>query len=130
MGKPTICLCENKGADRLCSKCEADQRLCFRCTDNTIPLLSKSKMSSLYPSSVTVQPGLCRTWSVPKLLVFLRTGSYLFEFNQVNNTHTISHRINMDQKENLICLAKLIYYIVTRTLDMAELLLNVYNKQN
>ena len=35
----------------------------------------------------------------------------------------------MDQKENLR-LAKLIYYIVTSTLDMAELLLKVYNKQN
>ena len=27
MGKPTICICENKGADQLCSNCEADQRL-------------------------------------------------------------------------------------------------------
>ena len=43
--------------------------------------------------------------------------------------HTMSHKLNMDQKENL-CLAKLIYYIVTSTLDMAELLLKVYNKQN
>ena len=51
MGKPTICIGENKGAD---------QRLCFRFSDSTIPLLSKSKISSLYPSSATVQPGLCR----------------------------------------------------------------------
>ena len=28
--KPTICICENKGADQLRSNCEADQRLCFR----------------------------------------------------------------------------------------------------
>ena len=62
-------------------------------------------------------------------IVLVLLQSYLFEFNQVNNTHTISHRINMDQKENL-CLAKLIYYIVTSTLDMAKLLLKVYNKQN
>ena len=39
MGKPTICIGKNKG--------EADQRLCFRYTDSTIPLLSKSKISSL-----------------------------------------------------------------------------------
>ena len=57
MGKPTICIGENKGADQLRSNCEADQRLYFRYTDSTIPPLSKSKISSLYkPSSVTVQP--------------------------------------------------------------------------
>ena len=76
MGKPTICIDENKGADQLRSNCEADQRLCFRYTDRTIPLLSKSKMSSLYPSSVTVQSGLYRTWSEPKLLVFSHIGSF------------------------------------------------------
>ena len=74
MGKPTICIGENKGADQLRSNCEADQHLCFRYTDSTIPLLSKSKTSSLYPS-VTVQLGLCWTSSEPKLLVFSRTGS-------------------------------------------------------
>ena len=42
---------------------EADQRLCFRYTDSTIPLLPKSKISSLWQSSVAVQPGLCGTWS-------------------------------------------------------------------
>ena len=25
-----FCLCENKGADQLCSNCTADQHLCFR----------------------------------------------------------------------------------------------------
>ena len=78
MGKPTICIGQNKGADQVRSNCEADQRLCFRYTYSTIPLLSKSKISSLYPSSETVQPGLCQTWSEPKLLVFSRTGSYSF----------------------------------------------------
>ena len=37
MGKQTICIGENKGADQLRSNCEADQRLCFRFTDSTIP---------------------------------------------------------------------------------------------
>ena len=50
MGKPTICIGENKGADPLRGNREADQRLCFRYTDSTIPLLSKSKISSLQPS--------------------------------------------------------------------------------
>ena len=67
MRKPDFCLCENKGADQLRSNCEADQRLCFRYTDSTIPLLSKSKISSFYPAYVTVQVGLCQTWSeIPK----------------------------------------------------------------
>ena len=46
MGKPTICLGENKGADQLRSNCEADQRLCFRYSDSTVPLLSKFPVSS------------------------------------------------------------------------------------
>ena len=40
-----ICLCENKGADQLCSNCTADQRLCFHFMDSTNPLL-KFKISS------------------------------------------------------------------------------------
>ena len=54
---------ENKDADQLRGIHEADQRLCFRYTDRTIPLLSKSKVSSLYLSSVVVQTGLCQVWS-------------------------------------------------------------------
>ena len=53
--KTGFCLCENKDADQLCGNPEADQGLCFRYTDSTIPLLPKSKISSLYPSSVAVQ---------------------------------------------------------------------------
>ena len=56
--KPKKCLGEIKDADQICDNCEADQRLCFRNTDSTINLLSKSKIPSLYQSSVTVQPGL------------------------------------------------------------------------
>ena len=71
MGKPTICVGENKGADQLHSNCKADQRLCFRYTDSAIPLLFKSKISSLYPSSVTVQPGLCWMWTKTQNVGFL-----------------------------------------------------------
>ena len=46
MGKPTICIGENKDADQLGGNREADQRLCFRYSDSTIPLLLKSEMSS------------------------------------------------------------------------------------
>ena len=43
MGKPTICIGKNKGADQLRGNREADQRLCFRYSDSTIPLLLKSE---------------------------------------------------------------------------------------
>ena len=37
MGKPTICIGENKDADQLRGNREADQRLCFRYSDSAIP---------------------------------------------------------------------------------------------
>ena len=45
MGKPTICICENKDADQLRGNREADQRLCFLFSDSTIPRLLKSEIS-------------------------------------------------------------------------------------
>ena len=76
MRKPTFCICENKDADQLRGNREADQRLCFRYLDSMIPLLSKSENSSLWPSPVAVQPGLCRTRSETRMLVFSRRGSF------------------------------------------------------
>ena len=90
MGKPTICIGANKGADQLRSNCEADQRLCFHYTDSTIPLLSKSKISGLYPLSVTVLPGLCQTWWEPKLLVFSHTGSIFIKSVLINYMNSIN----------------------------------------
>ena len=46
MRKKAFCICENKDADQLRGNREADQRLCFRYTDSTTPLLSKSDISS------------------------------------------------------------------------------------
>ena len=77
MRKPTVCLGKNKDADQLRGNHEADQRLCFRNSESTIPLLLISEISSFYLSSVIVQPGLCRTCSETTLLVFLRDGSFL-----------------------------------------------------
>ena len=45
--KPAFYICENKDADQLRGNSEADQRLCFRYTDSTIPLLPKSEISNL-----------------------------------------------------------------------------------
>ena len=75
MEKPTICIGENKDADQLRGNREADQRLCFRYSDSTIPLLLKSKISSFQLFSVLVQAGLCRACSKTTLLVFPRGGS-------------------------------------------------------
>ena len=45
--KPAFCICENKDADQLRGNREADQRLCFRYVDSTIPVLSKYEISSI-----------------------------------------------------------------------------------
>ena len=57
MRKPDFCICQNKDADQLRGSCDADQHLCFHYTDSAIPLLPKSEISSLYPSSVAVHRG-------------------------------------------------------------------------
>ena len=62
MGKPTICIGENKDADQLRGNREADQRPCFRYSDSTIPFVllnpkfqASSSFLCLY-RSVCVRP--------------------------------------------------------------------------
>ena len=75
MRKPAFCICENKDADQLRGSREADQRLCFRYTDSTIPLLPRSEILAsshllwLY-SPVCVGPG-----RKPRRPVFSQRGS-------------------------------------------------------
>ena len=90
MGKPKICICENKDADQLRGNHEADQRLCFRYTDSTLPLLFKSEISRFQLISVLVQAALCRTCSETTLLVFPRCGSYYYH-----------HHFQMREKDKL-----------------------------
>ena len=66
MGKPTICIGKNKGADQLLSNCEADQRLCFHYTDCTIPLLPKYEISCFLLLSFTVHPVCVRPGRKPQ----------------------------------------------------------------
>ena len=61
--KPAFCICENKDADQLRGNREADQRLCFRYTDSTIPLLPKSKISK--PLAIFCG---CTAWFVSDLV--------------------------------------------------------------
>ena len=73
MRKLVFCLCENKDADQLRGNHKADQRLCFRCLGNTIPLLPKSEISKLKASPEVAQPGVCNTWSETLKTDFLMT---------------------------------------------------------
>ena len=66
MRKPDFCICENKDADQL-----PGDRVLFSLHDYNPP--SKSEISSLEPSSVTAQLGLCGTWSETPKTDFLTT---------------------------------------------------------
>ena len=103
MRKPDFCLCKNKDADQLCSNCTADQHLCFHYTDSTIPLLSKFKISSLWPSSVILQAGLCRTWSETKLWFFSCLNHFCSPFQALITKHTFS-QLPPSYQYKLICL--------------------------
>ena len=60
--QPPFCKCENKGADQQCGNRTADQRLCFRFIDSTIPLPTKSIFKPL-----AVFCG-CTAWFVSNLV--------------------------------------------------------------
>ena len=92
MRKPTICIGDNKDADQLRGNREADQRLCFRYSDSTLPLLLKTEISSFYPASVTVQHDLCQTWSETTLLVFPPGGSFICNVSTFEQRHEQTNR--------------------------------------
>ena len=69
MRKPVSCLGENKGADQLR---EADQRLCFRYSDSTVPYLKPlaifNDCTGQFVSDLVGNP---------EVRIFLRRGSFL-----------------------------------------------------
>ena len=80
MRKPAFCICENKDADQLCGTAQLISAFVFATyIDSTIPLLAKSEISSLWLSSVVVQPDLCQTWSETQKTVFSQRGIYHLE---------------------------------------------------
>ena len=68
-------VCKNKSADQLCGNCTAISTFLFTTymVTCTIFLLPKSDISSLLPSSLTLQPGLCCIWLETKNTDFLMT---------------------------------------------------------
>lgn len=68
-----IACSENKGANQLRGNGEADQCFCFSYMDSIIPLLANSEISNFQPSSLFVQPGLCRSWTEIPKTTFLTT---------------------------------------------------------
>ena len=101
-------ICENKVADQLCSYCTADLRLCFRCTDSAIPPLLKCKISSFWPSSVTVQAALCWTWSETNIAGFLMRRLIL-------SCTSLTVIIHSDVTEINLCVRKPTIWLPTRS---------------
>ena len=113
MRKPAFCICQNKDADQLRSNCAADRRLCFRYIDSTIPPLPKSEISSLYPSSVFVQPGLCRIRSETRMLVFSRCSSNVLEAFQAGPVSIVGSMSRLAFRSSKVRLAGLAHSITS-----------------
>ena len=97
MRKPAFCMCETKDADQLRGNREADLRLCFRCTDNAIPLLSKSEIQAssllwLY-SPIFVGPG-----QKPRRPVFSQRVSIDTDMNCIIEKENISKEKKMTSR--------------------------------
>ena len=89
-----LCLCENKGADQLCSYCTADQHICFHYKDSTISLLKpKFQASSLFLR--LYRPVCVGSGRKPRRPIFLRRGS---------NTHMFIIRLYCDYFFQIISL--------------------------
>ena len=72
------------GKDMISCKCQGlfephHEKTCLSAPiDSKIHLLPKSEISSLWPSYVTVKPGLCRTWWETPKTGFLTTRQISF----------------------------------------------------
>ena len=114
MRKRDFCLCENKGADQLCSNCTADQRLCFHYSDSTISLLLLFYLNPNFQAAsfllrqyrpVCVGPG-----RKPRRPVFSHHGSYVRgKAAMSKKSHYIMLAFWHFQDALLFCLTKSIY---------------------
>ena len=79
--KPAFRICENKDADQLRGNREADQRLCFRYTDSTIPLLPTFKFQASSHLLWLYRPVCIGPGRKPRRPVFSERGSYASDVN-------------------------------------------------
>ena len=63
MRKPVYAICEQQRHRSAYTSAQSHQHLCFCCLDSIIPLVSISKISSLYIASVAVEADLSVIWS-------------------------------------------------------------------
>ena len=79
MRKPAFCICKNKGANQPHDNRAADQHLCFRYKDRTIPLLPKSnfKPLAIFCGCTARFMSEVRTGQKPQRQVFSRCGLYV-----------------------------------------------------
>ena len=89
MRKPDFCICENKDADQLCGNRTADQRLCFRYTDSTIPLLPRPERFK----PITIFCG-CTGWFVRDLV---GNPEYRFSHNEAHIVFKAANSKGADQ---------------------------------
>ena len=97
MRKPMFCICENKDADQLRSDHKADQCLCFRYIDSTIPLLSK-------PLAIFCS---CTAWFVSDLVGNQNIGFLRMRLNYILFIIMLTHPCNLDTLKPLISIAQL-----------------------
>ena len=96
MKKAVFCICENK--DAVLNR-KAGQRLCFHNKVRMIHLLPKFEISSLFPSYVAEQPGLCWSWSEsPKTGFFMTRLNYgktrvVYRGTQFFSSFFLNHRL-------------------------------------
>ena len=115
MRKPTICIGENKGADRLRSTCEADQRLCFRYMDSKIPLFSKNQ--NFQPLTIFCDRD-CTAWFVSDLVGTQIVGFLSQRLTCEQNTFYEKLRHQIDDSE-FSCMIQLVsIYLLNKKMTL------------
>ena len=101
---PDFGKCENKDADQLCSNCTADQCLCFRFPDSTIPVLLEAKRNKLLAFFCD-----CTGRFVPKLVGRPKTGFLMSQIYSIHVAlksvvgHFQSEKTKLIELHNFVC---------------------------
>ena len=79
MTKPAFAICKQQRRRSACTSAQSNQRLCVRCLDCIIPLVSITEISSLCLASLAAQAGWSFTWSQTPKTGFLVT-RFIYEY--------------------------------------------------